>query len=130
MSEKIVPKGMLDAAADVYHEQAQDGVDMMAMSKSLEAALHWLSENPIIPTDEQVADMRNVLAPVNPHWANIIAVWIRRMFDTPEIAVPDEIKDLLLIENTRTLNDPGYHPDRKLYNNSVIEAFHRGLKAR
>ena len=78
MSEKIVvPEGMLKAAG-----KASGGVDPDGyfLYLPLQAALLWLSENPIVPTDEQVEEMRIKLVPVHPHWGNIVAEWQRRMF--------------------------------------------------
>jgi hypothetical protein len=43
-----------------------------------------LAENPIVPTDKQVEEMKIKLVPVHPHWANIVAEWQRRMFLAPE----------------------------------------------
>jgi hypothetical protein len=53
-------------------------------NKILEAALRWLSENPRVPTDAQIEDMKIKLVPVHPHWSNIVAEWQRRMFIAPD----------------------------------------------
>ena len=102
MIEKIVvPEGMLKAAKDVYHDKAQDGVDQSAVKEALKAALRWLSEHPIVPTDEQhdVLYKEFVSLPETRivtngttfrsffRWA--IDAWQRRMFLAPEPEIPD-----------------------------------------
>ena len=92
MSDKIqVPDGMSQAVHKAFIDAStQDefvGVDSDALQMILEAALRWLSENPRVPTDAQIEDMKIKLVPVHPHWSNIVAEWQRRMFIAPDLEV-------------------------------------------
>jgi len=126
MSEKNVkvPEGMLEAVAAAqrerwnYSEDAHSKVDCNTVL-DLEAALRWLSENPIVPTDEQVEEMKTKLVPVHPHWGNIVAEWQRRMFLAPE--PEDELVAYLKARNpeNKTLWQAGYNTAI-----SDIERFH------
>ena len=81
MGEKrvVVPEGMYDAAMKYQDSGIQCGA-------ALEAALLWLSENPIVPTEEQAQymyDGKNGLG----HAGTIrycMIEWQRRMFLAPE----------------------------------------------
>jgi len=102
----------------------------------LEAFVCWLSENPIVPTDAQVEEMRIKLVPVHPHWANIVAEWQRRMFVAPEPKAPDEIKDLFWpVLDTKTAStceadELIKHTNCERHNEEISEAFRRGQKSK
>ena len=98
MSEKkiVVPEGMLNAVAETkYGDQIcsietavslRDGV-----RKDIEVALRWLSENPIMPTDEQLDEMEGDIryrVGVNFDIQKLISEWQRRMFFAPEPEAP------------------------------------------
>jgi hypothetical protein len=89
MSEKkiVVPEGMLEAALDGL------GIEIIKARRqyvkdTLEAALHWLSENPIVPTEKQIADLAKTMPYEDSGNGNVLAVavveWQRRMFLAPE----------------------------------------------
>ncbi len=80
MANVTIPKGMLEAALDAPIDEARESQTYAV----LEAALRWLSENPIVPTDAQIEEMKIKLVPVHPHWSNIVAEWQRRMFLAPD----------------------------------------------
>ena len=110
----VVPDGMLKAAVPCYLP------DRQLVHSILEAALLWLSENPIVPTSEQLHSIIGKLpmAMCDIVWTErdraLIAEWQRRMFLAPEPEVPEEIKDLWQAQPT---------PDAK---RRTVEAFQRG----
>jgi hypothetical protein len=120
MSKKkiVVPGGMLKAAMGETHRP--DGNDAFVCG-ILEAALRWLAENPIVPSDEDIESMREEAALAR-HFA---VEWQRRMFLAPEPEVLEEIKDLLWDE--ALADDAG--PRWKI-NEGVIEAYRRGQEQR
>ena len=83
MGEKrvVVPEGMYDAAMKYQDSGIQCGA-------ALEAALRWLSENPIVPSVEQCDAIRDVLGPREDlmQWQvkEVAFEWQRRMFLAPE----------------------------------------------
>jgi hypothetical protein len=87
MSEKkyVVPTGMLNKA----YEYCPASFAMPAVERMLEAALRWQSENPIVPTAQQVGELV-VAAPMastrQAYTATIFCIteWQRRMFLAPE----------------------------------------------
>lgn len=123
MSEKKikVPSGMLEAAS-----KGMGNIDPRGfiVGSALEAALRWLSENPIEPTMEQAQYMYDGFN--SSHAATIqycMMEWQRRMFLEPEEDF-SEIRDLLSVEN------PG---DALLVSDSNLrlkEAYRRGMKKR
>ena len=88
-----VPEGMLEA---VYEKRSRTFciTDAQNIKVALEAALRWLSENPIGPTMEQAMALRDLAistshgyGQVQPTMASEVAVvveWQRRMFLAPE----------------------------------------------
>ena len=84
-----IPEGMLEAAAmELSDVGFRSDVIAYDVKRMLKAALRWLSENPIVPTDAQIEEMKIKLVPVHPHWSNIVAEWQRRMFLAPEPEAP------------------------------------------
>jgi hypothetical protein len=88
----VVPEGMMRAAVEASPNSPGDYVLVI-----LEAALRWLSENPMLPTREQQVELLRKLEPsansVPATIAEIVAAWQRRMFLASD---PDEaIKHLL-----------------------------------
>jgi hypothetical protein len=88
--EIVVPAGMLQAVRDAGRVTSWDSYSMVA------AALRWLSENPIVPTDEEVVrlaiDDPRVYGTVAVR--RVIARWQRIMFLAPDPTSPDKIKAL------------------------------------
>lgn len=99
MSDKqyVVPEGMLKAVHDASRNFEQRLPEGFYFAPLLKAALRGLSENPIVPTDEQIDSMSRGL-----HWGwdsewrthvrDWCVEWQRRMFLAPEPAVPEGIK--------------------------------------
>lgn len=127
MSEKkiVVPEGMLVSALAHYQNvsRAAWSDDMYKVVRgTLEASLRWLSENPIVPTDEQwrtLNEERQWPDNSNRRRRSVIE-WQRRMFLAPEPEIPEAIKDLLEWDCDWGSN---YLKDY------ILEAFRRGQKA-
>lgn len=81
MSDKlVVPEGMLKAAIAAV---SADPLPMDRYRVFLEAALGWLAENPIVPTDEQGLELEQKWRTSKPNktcaaWC--AGEWQRRMF--------------------------------------------------
>ena len=108
-----VPEGMLKAAMLVTI-----GVSRLEAEKTLEAAMWWLAENPIVPTPEQARELwktasAGILNEANRAAASAIE-WQRRMFLAPEPEVPEAVEDLLNCEPYRMTQE------------RIIEAYRRG----
>ena len=117
MSNKIVvPEGMWIAGFNATITIADRGE---ATTKCLEAALRWLSENPIVPTSRQERELVDswIKETSLGKTEHLVTEWQRRMFLAPEPEVPEEIKDLLA----------GVHPD---VTPIAIEAYRRGQKSK
>lgn len=104
---------------------------------AFEALARSLSENPIVPTPEQVAEIVSFRfgIPATDLNANMVVSgeyaaveWQRRMFLAPEPEVPEPIKDLL-VDPMPTASNPCAVMDAKILNERVIEAYRRGQKA-
>lgn len=122
MSGKIkVPVGMQMAGFDALSADEQRGYPP-AYYAFLYAALRWLSENPIVPTEEQCKDIERT-GPSRGmdcySWIHMAAVeWQRRMFLAPD---PDEpIRDLLC--------EHAADGCVTRHNQNVREAYRRGRK--
>lgn len=86
-----VPEGMLQAA-----RQATKGWDFCP--EALEAALRWLSSNPIAPTQSQANDLANAYRGAEPYGCATqyaIAEWQRRMLLAPEPEVGLVVKRII-----------------------------------
>lgn len=126
MSKIKVPEGMLKA---FHRSEAHDGLkwDDNVLENMLEAALRWLSDNPIVPTRDDVLKM-------NRGWhfeveiISAITEWQRRMFLAPEPEIPEEVKDLLWSE-TLYAGDQKFFEAVPRINENVIEAFRRGQRS-
>ena len=133
-----VPNGMLKAVEDRYGDVYASGFYRKVVTADLEAALNWLSENPIVPT---AADALTLLQErvASGHLSNkeycaipattircVIREWQRRMFLAPEPEgpevpeVPEEVKDLMDILGTKC---------SYMTYLSIIEAYRRGQKS-
>ena len=142
MSEKkiVVPDWMLTRACEYYQRTSQGypRMDMVTLVRgTLEAALRWLSENPIVPTDEQLKDLRGSIHPQEAtgggRWMGATDVeegaveWQRMMFLAPEPEIPDQIKDLIREQTLPT--GQWYTIGVDVHNQAILEAFRRGQKA-
>lgn len=115
-----VPEGMLLAASEF-----DPGAGEYNIEPILEAALRWMSENPIVPTSKQERDLVD-------SWIKetslgkteyLVTEWQRRMFIEP--GVPEEVKDLLCAGDD-IVKEAYFRPD--IYNERIIEAYRRGQK--
>lgn len=101
-----VPEGMLKAAG-----ANSSGVDPCGfyLYMPLEAALRWLSENPIVPTDEQFENCLSSAAgrPTTMEWQNmtewnrakaLCVEWQRQMFLAPELEAPEKTNIVYLLD--------------------------------
>ena len=97
MEKKIaIPEGMLEAAVAAVKIPVSGQLARNQTHDILEAALRWLSENPIEPTQKQsrklYADVpQGLLVDEVPSWYAV--EWQRRMFLAPEPEVHEEDKD-------------------------------------
>ena len=117
----VVPEGMLKAATPVYIN------DIALVGSILQAALLWLSENPMVPTMKQAREIFMLKAGFDfdlHEWVRWGACeWQRRMFLAPEPEVPEEIKDLLF-------GDGSFPRDRGGIDACILEAYKRGRESR
>jgi hypothetical protein len=103
MSDKkyLVPEGMLKAAQSAGVQA--DGFRAYNLAVCLEAAIRWLAENPVVPTDAQAQAMIRVESKATGHsWDMIKAPgseWQRICFLAPEPEVPDAVKDLMVFRD-------------------------------
>lgn len=126
MTKKIVvPEGMLVAGVDsVARLRGMGETTREHYTAVLKAALLWLSENPIVPTERQERDLCDAWMEAKQSQSNTFVhasafgavEWQRRMFLAPEPEVPEEIEDLIPCGGIDTIN-----ADR------ILEAYRRGL---
>ncbi len=155
MSEKkyVVPDGMLkaaDEALSVEQEQfrlwlkgstsvpcpGENGYPLLLM---LRAALRWLSENPIVPTDEQINSMVDKGSDLHWGWDSYwrehtrdwLIEWQRRMFAAPDPEVTEEIEQAaweVLVSRGVAVNDKLFGIDREgvlKIAKAVLDAYRR-----
>jgi hypothetical protein len=121
----IVPEGMLKAAT-----QGATNFDGKVsyppyIESAVIAALRWLSENPIVPTDEQIsADaVKSLGHPIEDRRHHIVA-FQRRMFLPREPEVPEEIRGLFVVSLAEASDDL-----IDSVNDSIVEAFRLGQQS-
>jgi hypothetical protein len=131
VSEKkiVVPDGMLEAFWAEFSGGVRGPDSHRRTVDGLNAALQWLSENPIMPTDEQSKEMYDTVSDSDGmfhSWRGVTALvvdWQRHMFLAPEPHIPEDIKDLMfhrpVVENGFTMTG----------NERIAEAYRRGKKA-
>ena len=130
MGEKkiVVPTGMLKAAMN----SIQPSVLVGTISVSLKAALLWLSENPPVPTFRTVDECGSAgmcyADGLDGEFCRTkdVIEWQRLMFVAPEPEVLEEIKDLMLSQQSH----PKLEGFKDELNLRMIEAFRRGQKAK
>jgi len=136
MEKKIVvPEGMLKAATEkaFYPGRYYTPGDIESITKILETALRWLSQNPIVPDEKQTLAMvkgKEGFPFDSWEWVRWGACeWQRRMFDASEPEIPEEIKDLL------TEQQPPFPAGRYQWREQadvdkrILEAYRRGKVA-
>jgi hypothetical protein len=131
----VVPEGMLKVAVAAAwshigfsHPQASIRVQKEieeSFRVSLEAALRWLSENPIVPTDAQLELFLTAQGlPNTGTFRSALSLFAgyfqRRMFLAPEPEVPEEIEDLLWPKGHVGIN----------HDQLIVEAYRRGQARR
>ena len=91
-----VPEGMLKAALERWPLHGDE--DHRTLDR-LEAALQWLSENPIVPTSEQSEELaeRSGISTGNVQYA--LSLWQRRMFLAPEPEIYSGVKDFAFLRD-------------------------------
>lgn len=98
----VVPQGMIEAGKE--RDRLNSGYngfrDYQRAEAILEAGLRWLSENPIIPTQQQALDMvTGGKFDSFDNWELVrwgACEWQRRMFLSPETDIPQAVKDVFL----------------------------------
>ena len=130
MSDKIVvPEGMLKASVETMVDNPVDYTGIRNLKKDitksvsigLEAALRWLSENPQVPTDEQIDEMIDSysdIAGTPGATKRLIAEWQRRMFFAQESEVPEKVNGNLIGYGVGYLGRPV-----KLWNGHVADCY-------
>jgi len=79
----------------------QRGVSESLIETALEAALRWLSENPIVPKlRSDIEHLDEVFGDTDDKGGRedlvaVVCEWQRRMFLAPEPEIPEEIKDVM-----------------------------------
>ena len=130
MAEYKIPEAGLNAAWSAVAEKMRAYIDagrkdhiaeLHVARIALEAFIRWQSENPQVPTRNQVCtvigaehDMESAIS-----HANFAVQWQSRMYLVPaEPEVPAEVKDLLY--------DPKDGPTKIGRNEAICEAYRRG----
>jgi len=123
MEKKIVvPEGMMKAAIFAWRLHPIRGYPPEdAVCKAVEAALRWLSEHPIVPTQKQsrklYADVpQGLLVDEVPSWYAV--EWQRRMFLAPESEMIGQEPLEQFCSRFRTIGE------------AVLEAYRRGKEAK
>jgi hypothetical protein len=131
----VVPEGMLKVAMDDSGSQVEH--DGFLVELALQAALCWLSENPMVPNEDQVIAIlddskfngcSNEAIDVAQY---VSEEWQRRMFLPPKPEVPEAIKDKLWESLVGTpLNSSITLGIAKDHDEDVLEAFRRGQNSK
>ena len=135
-----VPEGMLKAAESAAHKCAvEGGCGVYPVNACVEAVLRWLSEYPIVPTEDQCKDLLDEayghIGGSRDQLKFEIAQFQRKfMFHAPEPEIPEEIpeeiQDLLWVGGEASgSGDEEWDraEDRKEVNKAILEAYRRGL---
>jgi hypothetical protein len=114
-----IPEGMLKACRDCWDDAYAKGHSRWLLGKVLEAALRWLSKNPIAPSGYQFTQL-HIACPIPCNRGRdvergiwMICEWQGRMLLAPEPEVPEAISDLIKFTNPHQKAD-------------IIEAYRRG----
>jgi hypothetical protein len=132
----VVPEGMLEAVGNQYEKQLRQVNGTRGFTPLIEAALLWLSENPIVLTRDKIANVIQEIARIGTKDTSIpsgrpndftldmqIALaceWQRRCFLAP--APEDPIKDLM-DDWAGTTSEPN------AIQKAIREAFRRGQQS-
>jgi hypothetical protein len=131
-----VPEGMLDAFVRKMIE-GRHAVNSIQNHKKvwradLAAALLWLAENPIAPSEEDVREIwgEMSLRADTRSWEDVrdtATELHRRMFLRKTGALPDEVKDLLI---TDIPDFPSFSVSRELANYRITRAYQFGKEGK
>ena len=109
-SEIRVPEGMLNAADNCYGVDDDRPWDAYKTSDILEAALRWLSEHPIVPTEEKVDEILSRCGLLTQRERRIDAVRVatkhaivdgqRRMFRAEDATDSQKLARLMMNSNS------------------------------
>ena len=131
MGEKryVVPEQMRLAVAQAVHLECGRVDYHPQIRVALEAAVRWLAENPVLPTDEQIRELFSLTN----HKVDCASYrereyeWQRRMFLAPEPEVPEAVKDLLWDSANLVAKNVGIFGDVPVQvDKNIIEAYRRG----
>jgi len=124
---------MMNSAVDAWCERyplerKQYAQEIMGLM--LKAAVRWMANNPLVPSDESAQQMLaakdHFVGSFEPvewiRWGG--TEWQRRMFLAPEPVFPKELEAILL----DTAAPDESRPTRQYYNARVIEAYHLGKR--
>jgi hypothetical protein len=141
MSKVNVPEGMLQAVNDHHpsksaltNDPGMYGAETLRLC--LEAALEWQRENAPVPTEQEMRKLvRDCAASglsVNGYmgWIWMVTEWVIRMYDDHEPKVPEEIKDLLVDEDSIRTKGQSLEDAVRKANERTSEAFRRGQKSK
>ena len=127
MSKYKIPEGMAATVAHVIFEKFGNVNDFHPrVPVILEAAITWLSQHPIEPTDQQMRDIFDTPG-YSQGWSShkhYLKEWQRRMFLAPKPEVPESLKDILFYVGSGLHSDCQSGVDEA--NAVVIEAYRRG----
>ena len=125
MSDKkyVVPDGMLEAVNGAWDRFGGIGLNNR-IKVALEAAIRWQSENPVVPTGEQIRHIfGDYIGKPMTSWSlpSALATWQAFMYLAPEPEVPEAVKDLLLPTD---VENGFFKPE--IMNERLIRAYYRG----
>lgn len=122
----VVPMGMFTAASRGFDLKAGEGQLQRRLASALQTALRWLSENPIVPSEEQIAGIRRdwPLSGVGSLSEFSAIHWQRIMFLAPE---PESVNAR---EAVRDLRWGGEYDLSESHNRQLEEAFRRGQNSK
>ena len=129
MANVTIPKGMSEAFHKAENHEGFKWDDAV-LDAMLSAALRWLSENPIVPTDGEAKEIWRDTGLCNEvdddELRCIVVEWQRRMFLAPEPEVPSEIRD---IDAWLTVY-LGSHPEIENIRRNFLLTFRRGQQSK
>jgi hypothetical protein len=131
MSEKIaVPEGMLEAGREAWKNGLNSDIPSTLVRHILEAALRYQSNNPAMPTVDQMEKMTGwskINDDLKIHQCLIVILaWQRRMYDAPEPEVPEEIRSLQRIRLDWVKDQDDLN---RLVTELNVESFRRGQES-
>lgn len=126
-----VSDGMYEAAMDAAHPALENGLEATAIGNAIAAALLYLAEHPIMPTDGFLIEMlRQERFSEGQNWNDhqvflFCKEWQSSMFLKSVPELPEELKELLCDESVCDTSTGR----RSTYNKALIAAYELGKKA-